>query len=415
MALEGKSGHNVLRDANGTIYPRKLPVSELLTCLGDRWYALEQLYQSGIYKGQVYTRFYSVDGRHKGILSVGKAIDADAADEGYDADGAKELYKQMVKQKKDEEKEQRRIEREARGISSKETREQHIATFVSKHGNLSGPMVQAFPGWATKWDFQPNCGQVMVTYRDTDGKDWKLLKDLEANFGIRISQGFEEQIKELVEAGKAGMSSDLFSEGPRQAKIHGTFTYTADGSEMREKAAPVGHQKKKRKREVFLLDGSANYAGEDDYRERLSFSVVGLDQLESIDAPESAKLQEEVKALRPLLEKRGFQVGAGLLAVLEIEVDAHRLLPHLCGIYVRRGGDGHGGRPCFQKVRRTGEEALVCFPLHIFWSQTLARWKIGAVDDVRAGFAISAADVARPCDAKPWKLLRPDFPGVAPL
>lgn len=60
-------------------------------------------------------------------------------------------------------------------------------------------------GWTTRWHYQPNCDQVMVEYVDTEGGSWKLLKDLECALQIKIENGEEAAVTQMIEDARLAM------------------------------------------------------------------------------------------------------------------------------------------------------------------------------------------------------------------
>merc|ERR1712080_799577 len=96
----------------------------------------------------------------------------------------------------------------------------------AKFGELTGPLCLAFPGWKCRWDFLPNSGQTPKTFIDADGREWKLLKDIECLFGVRLTAGGAEaeKIKQMVDAAFLGLerAQALFSQGTVMCKETGT-------------------------------------------------------------------------------------------------------------------------------------------------------------------------------------------------
>jgi hypothetical protein len=259
------------QNQDGNTFPRNVPVSDFLHFLSERWYSKEQIYQSGAYEGEVYGRFYSLDGRHKCLMSANECIDIDAADQRYDAVAYRAIYRAAVLKDK-----RQRLwpdEQKTNGLMKGQTRqkrEEAIQRFQDKFGNLSGPVVQAFPGWETTWKHRPDCDKIMTKYTDPGGLHWFLLKDLEAFFGFKMEAG--EDISDIIDAGLAGADKDLFSQGYQNAKTTngGTFVYTQDGKEPKNREKylarlaeenPEGHienqKKSKRQRRCLRMDAAA--------------------------------------------------------------------------------------------------------------------------------------------------------------
>lgn len=212
----------ILQDDQGNVYPRVIPLPEGLEFLADRWEVRETLYQSGKGEGLPYTRYFTKEGcvpSHGGVLSGAAAIKLDAADQGYDAAAAYQAFKDASVACRDRKSSERLKEREALGIVKGEQRELAISAFHEKYDKLTGPIVQAFPGWSCRWHFLVSCNQTHVTYTDSTGKDWVLLKDIEAFLGTRVLNG--EDLSAFIEAGRAGQDSALFGEGAKRAKADG--------------------------------------------------------------------------------------------------------------------------------------------------------------------------------------------------
>ena len=95
-------------------------------------------------------------------------------------------------------------------------------------------MVFSFPGWVTRWDYQPNCDQVMVEYIDTEGNSWKRLKDLACYFQHKIDIGEGGQIPELIEVAKQNADPHEFAKGSREARAtQGSFEMAGVSGESR--------------------------------------------------------------------------------------------------------------------------------------------------------------------------------------
>lgn len=228
----------ILQDEHGIVYPRVIPVPEGLDWLGKRWEVRETLYQTGKGEGLPYTRYFTKEGivpSHSGVLSASAAIRLDAMDQGYDDAAAYEAYKQASAERHAREAAERAQEREAAGIVKGEQRESAIRAFHEKYGKLSGAVVQALPGWCVRWDYLPSCNQTHVTYTDSSGKDWKLLKDIEAALGTRVLKG--EDLSELIETGHLGADAELFAEGAKRAKASQEFSSLSRASGLPSSSA----------------------------------------------------------------------------------------------------------------------------------------------------------------------------------
>mmetsp|Transcript_9307 Transcript_9307/g.20712 ORF Transcript_9307/g.20712 Transcript_9307/m.20712 type:complete len:383 (+) Transcript_9307:58-1206(+) len=371
-------------------YPRDVPCPEGMP---PGWKGIEKQYGPGSKSaGQTYIRFYSLDGRHKHILSPLKAIEKDAEDKGYDVNKAIKAYNDATKARHEREAARRLEEREAKGILKGQNREEAVNFFQEKHGPLSGPVVHALPGWKTRWDFMPNCGQVHVAYIEPDGTEWKLLKDLEAAFGSRMKRG--EDLTELIDAGKAMANPTSFTEGSSTAKAtQGSFESTgpeAPGVGVRKPSRHSRHGKRARP---------------EDYEEsQLAVAASGSQALAS--APNGADLTREAEEISKLLVERGFPKTTEMVAAFG-RSSGSKMVEMLSGVYYELPVGLHG-RPTYQKIHQDPQRptTLICRPLYIFWCEPMARWKIGALDNGLAGYAYCAEDRPRPADLQGHWLTR---------
>jgi hypothetical protein len=92
-------------------------------------------------------------------------------------------------------------EKEERRLKQLEERESRRELFKDQYGDLDGPMVKAFPGWKCEYVFQPGGGQTRAVYNNPEGKQFTLLKDIEAWLGGKMQSG--EDISGVVLQGQA--------------------------------------------------------------------------------------------------------------------------------------------------------------------------------------------------------------------
>merc|ERR1712032_31172 len=81
---------------------------------------------------------------------------------------------------------------------------------------------------------------------------------------------------------------------------------------------------------------------------------------------------------------------------------------HLNGVYYQMP-ELFNERPYYQKFSRpsAGFPCIILDRLFIFWSSDRSRWKFGALDDNKAGFAVCVDDRPNPTEVRePWELLR---------
>jgi len=442
---------------NGIKYPRFLDVrDDEKSVLGDRWQIKEMVYQSGAMKGKPYTRYLHKGGKHKDVLSANKAVEHDCVETGRNVAEALAELKANREHRKKLEAEERKLEMKKAGIMKGQEREEALAWFQGNYGALTGAVVQAFPSWTTSWQFQPNCGQVAVTYIEPGGeKSWKLLKDLEASLGHRLRNGKEEEkqlLKETIQAGILNANQEIFANGSRSAKALGTeYVYTQPGCEKNEvmkkrkveeeieltvlKAGPaqLGNTKSSRPRRHSDPTPNAPTASEDDYVDHkgLTIRTLLLDKaaavadLKEAGADGAEALASKAAELRTKLASRGFAEDHELLLICETSAfggDAAKrpsVLSRLCGFYFRKESV-IGDRSCYQQVLLT-EGGVVCDGLYVWWDSARARWKVGSpVGLCKAGFAYRPGDAPSPAaavgegkDSACWRVLRGNFPGLS--
>ena len=98
-------------------------------------------------------------------------------------------------------------------------REELIALSRQHFGEITGAMTLGFPGWKCRWDYIPGTGKTQKTFIAADGREWKVLKDIECMFGRRIEQGRLGEVKAMVDVGAANtVAHELFSVGHQRAK-----------------------------------------------------------------------------------------------------------------------------------------------------------------------------------------------------
>jgi len=346
------------------------------------WKAVEKMYASGKYAGKTYTRFYSLDGKHVHVCSARQVIKIHAEENGEDPAAALKYYEEQLKIKHEAAAAERAREAEERGRVRGERRESCIKTFNDKHGQLRGPLVHAFAGWMTRWDFMPNCGQIHVNYTDTEGTEWKLLKDLEASFGMRIENGDGESIEKLLDQAAIYENPEMFKEGSASAKnSQGTFeSSAADGVPGVQRTLP---------------------SKIDDRYEDASISV---------SRPKAGEPKSDaVDKIRKLLVERGFGATVDLVVISNRDA-SHAVTDVLSGVYYRSPQDVNE-RPCYQHLWECKDKPgrLTCSHLFLSWTgPKLRRWRVGSLDPALGGYAHCEEDVPDPCSlTKTWKVVKP--------
>jgi len=193
---------------------------------------------TGNYVGQTYTRFSSNNGKHKHLMSVKAVVKQDAIDKGEDPEAAIDEYNQKRKIHQEEVSKVKEENREAEGRFAGERREAAIQEFRRKCGKLDTAIVQAFPGWMTRFDWNPGSGQTHVTYRDDEGKEWNLLKDIEAMFGGKLLAG--EDVSQFIAKARRMASpiaaQEAKSKAVRQLKMKAQALGMSETSSAKEAA-----------------------------------------------------------------------------------------------------------------------------------------------------------------------------------
>jgi len=359
-------------------YPREVPLEEGVP---SGWKAIEKMYATGKYAGKTYTRYYSLDGKHVHICSARQVIKIHAEESGEDPAAALKYYEERMQIRHQNIAAERAREAEERGRLKGERREACIKTFNDKYGQLRGSLVHAFSGWTTRWDFMPNCGQIHVTYKDPEGTEFKLLKDLEASFGMRMENGEDERIGKLLEQAALHENPDMFKEGSASAKLsQGSFESSA-------------------------LDGASGIqrtpSKVDDRYEDASIGVL---------RPKTGEPEADtVDNIRRLLEAKGLGTSIDLVYISNRGA-SHAVIDVLSGVYYRTPQDVNE-RPCYQQLWECKDKpgCLTCSPLFLSWTgPKLRRWRVGSLDPALGGYAYCEEDVPEPCLlTKTWRVVRP--------
>jgi len=150
----------MVEDANN--YPRQIPNPDLLP---EGWKTIEYMYKTGNYVGKTYTRFQSIDGRFKHILSVKAAVKVVAEANGEDVEKVLEEFDRKKKDLQMLEKMGNEAKRKEAGIVKGQEREDAIEEFRKRFGDLTGGMVASFPGWTSHAKLLENCGQAQRAHR----------------------------------------------------------------------------------------------------------------------------------------------------------------------------------------------------------------------------------------------------------
>jgi len=349
----------------GVTYPRDVQV---LAGMPEGWYGRETQYSAtSKTAGMVYVRYYSKDGRHRHVCSPKQVIELHYKGLGEDPSPYVAAYQQIMRDKAAAKK----AESEARGKLKGQNREEAIERFRAKFGELKGPLVFNFPGWITRWHYQPKCDQVMVEYLDTEGNSWKLLKDLECAFQVKIDNGEEAAIQEMLDQASIALSADpdRFGSGSKGARqVGGVFEMRGDSNEEKsftqeerselvvERKGPVVKKRSKK---------------------GISFSIEHAVQTGWAAMETKADVQQAFGKFHDLLVGRGFKPSAVELRAV-FGVDAERKYKkRMSGVYFRMP-DNFGGSPCYQKLIHCPDckEQIGCDGLYLVFNSSLQFWEV---------------------------------------
>lgn len=118
------------------------------------------------------------------------------------------------------------------------------------------------------------------------------------------------------------------------------------------------------------------------------------------------------KEIYELLLKRGFPRKTPILQVankvLEDTNGTNSVAKYICGTYYKMCQD-FNGRLCYQRVAPSTpvNGRIACSGIYIFWSDHRKSWKIGILDDGKAGFAFNSDDKPSPAEVtQPWMVMK---------
>eukprot|EP00927_Polykrikos_kofoidii_P054468 TRINITY_DN48881_c0_g1_i1.p1 TRINITY_DN48881_c0_g1~~TRINITY_DN48881_c0_g1_i1.p1 ORF type:complete len:395 (-),score=71.74 TRINITY_DN48881_c0_g1_i1:84-1214(-) len=346
------------------------------------WEAIEKMYLTGKHAGSTYMRFQTMDGRHRNVLSLKAALKADAEERGLDPEETIREYERH----KEEQKQRLEAEKEAQGKIKGEKKDEAIRLFRETYGKLDGATVCKLPGWRGESKVLERCGQVSARYFDPDGRMFCLINEVEAFLGMKIQNGGE-----IPDIDKARNSLEYDETGKliNTARTEGLVA---------EISKPEIQVKSRKRRRIAVFQ-------EEDYNENGRFTLMRASEA-------NEDLRKSANTIRTELEKRGFAKADDLIAVCIGAEPADGLLTALGGVYYRRP-DEFAERPYYQKVLLAQgeheEQAIACRGVFIYWSTQRLCWKIGTLDDSRAGYAFCAEDLAEPVGfSQPWRVLQAD-------
>eukprot|EP00930_Biecheleria_cincta_P036063 TRINITY_DN24763_c0_g1_i1.p1 TRINITY_DN24763_c0_g1~~TRINITY_DN24763_c0_g1_i1.p1 ORF type:complete len:541 (+),score=85.75 TRINITY_DN24763_c0_g1_i1:145-1767(+) len=393
---------------NGIKYPREVAMP---AGMPDGWIAVEQAYGPGSKKaGTTYVRYRSADGRHRQVMGPKQVVQLHCQDNGIeDWESVYAKYTQALKARQDKDAEERAKEREARGQFEGEQRERMIAVSREHFGELSGAIVFGFPGWKCRWDFLPDSQQTPKTFTDPDGREWKLLKDLECKFGSMIESAggkVPEDLARMIQAGKDNkVAHTWFSSGSQKAKeCEGAVELDAATAEAKiETKEEVALRKQRNKGKRTTHVEKKYYVQRDDYQ------VCDI----KVRASGPGFTTNPAASLRDLLLARGFKRKDTMILEVAVTSQAkHRYADVITGFYFLQCKDDTD-RPCFQRVKlstgRQGASVVVGMDMYLCWHGPNERWEFTCRKPGKACFAFSTEQKSDPCGIGSWKLLRDNF------
>jgi len=380
---------------NGITYPREVPPPPGLP---PGWVGVEQAYGPGTKSaGQVYTRYKSLDGKHKQVLGPKQVVQLHCEDHGiadWEAEYAK--YQQALKEKQDKLAEERIRLRELKGQCEGQKREEMITLSKMHFGVLKGEIVFGFPGWKCRWEFLPDSEQVRKTFTDPEGTEWLLLKDLECKFGTMIEKAgaVPDELAQMIEAGRNNLKAhSLFHTGAAKAKdCQGAVEFDASTAEVRSetKEERAARMREKGRGRASIINFKSAFASQDDYHEwEVTITPAGQ--------------ETEASTMWNLLLARGFKDQESMLLQVAAQGQA-RYADVLTGFYVLQGKDA-SGRPCYQRVKCLSTK-LVPTDCYLYWS---GRWELGCRREGKECCAFSNEDRSNPAGSQNWRLLRDAF------
>lgn len=353
------------------------------------WRAVEKKYISGQYAGQTYIRYAS--DKHSSVGSVKKALELHAADTGQDLQVLLAEFETLKKQEAADKKKAA----EEKGKFSKEKREECLEFFRATHGNLTGAIVSALPGWTGESKVLEGCGQIMASYYDSNGTCFKLMKDIEAYFGNLMMQGKSEELPDF----EAARNSIKLDENGKPINV-------ARRENIVEEFTTPTKEGKKRKREQSVVN-------DEWYRVISHMRALECAATLPDDIPASDELNVELQRIREVLVRLKFPTDTSMVYVLGrvpgCGVAHRRIFDGVQGFYYCMSED-FNGRPCYQKMRAaSNNDAFVCVNVYLFFSALRNAWKLSPfLDDSKAGLALFEEDAATPADLKErWKVYEP--------
>jgi len=283
---------------------------------------------------------------------------------------------------KDKAEAQKRIAEQAGKIAGV-MREKAVAAFRAKYGPLDGATVALLPGWRAESIYRETCQQTAVTYFSPENSAYGTVKSVEAMFGFMVLEG--KELKAIDEA-RANVQVDEKGKAINAARVTATYTRDLTGELTEGDATKASPSKRAR------LAMSGDYAPSD------------LRVLPARGDNQAQAALTSAAEVHGLLVARGFREGTELLCVRGV-APGHRLAGALEGALFYELPEKFLGRPCYQKIARSGAGALCCGGLYICWSDVAKRWKLGSLCETKAGIAYSEDDQPTPTSvSQEWQI-----------
>jgi len=388
-------------------YPREVPVEPGMP---EGWKGIEKQYgPTSKYAGKVYCRYFSLDDRHRSVNSPTAVIKIHCEETGEDPAPRIAEYHRLLKEREAKRAEERRLDREARGKVEGEKREEAIARFRDRFGQLSGPVVFQFPNWVTRWHYQPNCDQVMVEYIDTDGISWRLLKDLECAFQIKCENGQGDYLADLISKAKmaAEENPSQFSEGAKKARETGGVYEATPGAtnnkvisqeERKRMQAERDRAWKAQQQEGTLVTKRQRLA------QQIGMKTEGFPQDGWAALGSRADIDAAFVHFHRSLLERGFDSRAVELVAIDGVSTERVYWQRIRGVYYRLP-EVLDGQHWYQKLLHSPKAVhqVGCDGIYIAWSKLHRRWEVTTKVSVD-----KYADKYRPVVAHSANLPAPD-------
>ena len=358
----------------GVEYPREVPI---LPGMPEGWKGIEKCYgEASKMFGQVYTRYSSSCGKHRGVGSPAQVIKLHCEELGTDPTDMLLEYERIKLERKDKEIADRAEEQASKGVLKGDVRDLKIEKFREVYGPLEGPVVFCFPGWKTVWSYLPVSNQVFITYVEPSGQEWKILKNLEAALQHRMDIGVGGDIPAMLEEGRGKADPAKFSCGTKNAReTQGTCEIEggAEFSEVQTRSlleidgVKQSFRKTKRKK---------THSKDQVWRALEFVNRVGPSQTGWATLATQEHVEKALSEFRRLMVECKFPEETELVAVHGCSTDRH-YANRVIGVYYEMA-ERCEGRRCYQKLLSAPgcTPALGCDDIYVVWSPSRAQWQM---------------------------------------